>query len=787
MNGYRNPSGRYFLLSSLCLCVSVVNTFAQDAYVQRPRALLVNFDPVIETRSNQRLHTVGGWNDPSTLTSGSSGYISDFATVSHGLLMYRLTQKINADVWPIKADGFRYTDASYLQCLSTWSGWHTPDICDYKAFARDYDLARKVDFGEIDEVLNHSAPYFGGWETHMLGRGGYWCNSGPEPRIACSRIFIVSVFNYERGVGEMLEDFGHRSESILRYVYGSWSAQETHAWNRFSLYDKELPGKAECGNVHFAPNSQSDYDWGNATYVDSTADYWLNVFPAGYPSQIASYKRSMNDSEWGNGDIRLHHKWWFNHFPHAAGSITEYGMTRLNNWWAYVQDFNRYPESNGDHAPGGTPPTAGAYPIPARAVTANSYDDWSPQINASGRMVWQGYDGSDFEIYSANASGGTTVRITNNGYSDESPKINSSGRIVWQAFDGQDYEIFSANADGTGLVQITNNTTNDWHPEINDSGRIVWDSWDGEDYEIWSANADGTDKRQITNNTSGGVGYPREDVWPKINNNGRVVWFGYDGTNWEIFSANWDGSNLVNVSNNSYENEYPEINDAGQVVWHAWLSDTNSEIYTAPATGGTARRVTNNTFEDWYPQINATGTIVWMSRNATGHWQIATAAASGGSVTYLTSSSTHNQYPRIASTGQVVWQGFDGNDWEIYSWKQGTIQKVSDNNYDDRAPVVNANGQIAWHGAGAVNSGVDSTEIYVTSVPLKTADLDGDNDVDVDDLAIFIGCMTGAGVPQTDQACQKADMDSDGDVDQDDYGDIQVCFSGPRILPPDGC
>jgi Tol biopolymer transport system component len=494
----------------------------------------------------------------------------------------------------------------------------------------------------------------------------------------------------------------------------------------------------------------------------------------------------MNDTEWGNGDIRLHHKWWFNHMPHAAGSITEYGMTRLNNWWAYLQDFNRYPESGGDHAPGGPPPPAGTWPFAPRAVTANANDDWSPQINANGRIVWHGSDGSDFEIYSARAGGGPVTQITDNSNSDEDPKINAAGRIVWQSFDGQDYEIFSANADGTGLVQITNNTVNDWHPAINDSGRIVWDSFDGEDYEIWSANADGTDKRQITNNTNGGVGYPREDVWPKINNNGRVVWFGHDGTNWEIYSANADGTNLVNVSNNlnTYENEYPEINDAGQVVWHAWVSDTNSEIYTAPATGGTVRRITNNTFEDWYPQINAAGTVVWMARS-NGHWQIATAGASGGSVSYLTSSSTHNQYPRIASTGQVAWQGFDGSDWEIYTWKQGQIQKVSDNNYDDRAAVLNASGQIAWHAASAVVNGADSTEIFVSSPP--GPDFDRDGDVDIDDLNHLRSCLTSEGVPQTDPKCKDADLDLDGDVDQNDYGVLQKCLNGPRVAPPAGC
>jgi Tol biopolymer transport system component len=752
---------------------------AQDLAVLHPRALLINFDPIIESRSNQRLHTVGGWNDPSILTSG---YISDFQTTSHGLLMYRLTRTVTVDVWPIKEDGFRYTDDSYLQCLSTWSGWHTPDLCDYKAKVRDFDLARKVDSGEIEEVLDHSAPYFGGYETRMIGRGGYWCNSPALTRVACSKIFIVSVFNYERGVGEMLEDFGHRTESIMRRVYGSWAAEETHAWNRFTLYDKVLPGKAQCGNVHYAPNSNSDYDWGSWRYVDSTADYWLDTFPAGYPDEIPNFKRSMNCSEWGYGDIRLHHKWWYLRIPHAAGSITEYGMTRLNNWWAYLQDFNTYPESGGDHVPGGPPPAAETYPGVVTAVSANLYDDWAPQINATGRLVWHGYDGSDFEIYSANVTGTNVVRITTNAFNDEDPKINAAGRIVWQGFDGQDYEIYSANADGTNVVRITNNTVNDWHPQINDLGKVVWDSFDGTDYEIYSANADGTDVVRITNN-SATSGYPREDVWPQINNSNRVVWFGHDGSDWEIYSANADGTNLVNVSNNSYEDEYPQINESGRVVWHTWYTTSNAEIHSADATGGTVLRLTNNSYEDWYPQISDAGQVVWMARPAAG-WEIMRANAAGGGLTQITNNSTHDQYPQINLAGEIVWQGFDGADWEIYTLRDGAILQVTNNDYHDRAPCMNDESQIAWHADSSENTSEIFSAVPVIPIP---GDFNGDRDVDLEDFGHIQTCLTGSGGGPVASGCEDAILDYDTDVDTVDLDIFVNCLSGTDVQGDPAC
>jgi len=119
----------------------------------------------------------------------------------------------------------------------------------------------RVNEGEIDEVWLWEAPYMGYWESLMVGKGAHFCNSPPLDDVP-TKPFIIMGFNYERGVGEMLEDFGHRVESIMTHIYGSWEAKETHAWNRFTLYDKVAPGKAGCGNVHYAPNSEKDYDWG---------------------------------------------------------------------------------------------------------------------------------------------------------------------------------------------------------------------------------------------------------------------------------------------------------------------------------------------------------------------------------------------------------------------------------------------------------------------------------------------------------------------------------------------
>ena len=163
----------------------------------------------------------------------------------------------------------------------------------------------------------------------MIGRGADFCNSNPGEGISCGRRCVVMGFNYQRGVGEMLESFGHRAESMLARAFGrwrDWGGYGNHAWDRFTAYDAVAPGRAGCGTLHFAPNSVRDYDWGNPTPVWSTCDAWP-AFP-----RAPERPRRVDCREWGAGDIRAHHRWWLAHLPRSAGQID--GVR--NHWWSYL-------------------------------------------------------------------------------------------------------------------------------------------------------------------------------------------------------------------------------------------------------------------------------------------------------------------------------------------------------------------------------------------------------------------------------------------------------------------
>ncbi len=301
-------------------------------YIQK-KVLVLNYDPILTNHGGVRLHQYYGWNDPHTLTTQ---YLQDLTDSSSNYARWTITQFLDINEWPLKADGFRYTESSYLNAWTTGT-FHSPDGVDYVHIIDQFNLDARVRNGEFDEVVLWGAPYFGYYESQMVGAGAYWCNSPGIQRTGTPK-YVIMGLNYERGVAEAIHSFGHRAESILTHVYGSWNSGTNvqHNWDKFTRYEKDAPGMAACGNVHFPPNGVADYDYANSAFVTSFADDWLT----NYPNFLGATRR-FNAAEW-NYDQRQYLKWWYRHMPCKPGRFSD---GKLNNWWCYIVDMNAYAES----------------------------------------------------------------------------------------------------------------------------------------------------------------------------------------------------------------------------------------------------------------------------------------------------------------------------------------------------------------------------------------------------------------------------------------------------------
>jgi hypothetical protein len=296
---------------------------------------VLNFDPIVDPGVKTRLHALNRWADPRKL---AEQYAADVKEASGGLVTFKVVGWQDLDEFPVKADGFRYTLKQYLECQRTNKGWHNPDMTDYPKVIAQYKLAERVEKGEFNEVWWFGGPYFGFGESAMAGQGAFYIN-GPvfdAAKVKCKKAFAIMGFNYERGPAETIHNLCHRTEATMSRIFGGWQVDRLDTdWAKFAANAHESKGVAAVGTCHYPPNGESDYDYGNKRFVESTADDWLN-----YPN-LTGVKRKVNCETWGGPDYQRNYlKWWFARLPRAAGVNPDSG--RLNNWWEYVFRFNEY-------------------------------------------------------------------------------------------------------------------------------------------------------------------------------------------------------------------------------------------------------------------------------------------------------------------------------------------------------------------------------------------------------------------------------------------------------------
>ncbi len=292
------------------------------------RTLVIVYEPSMDKLTGQKLSRYMHWN---TVEELARGYMSEVLQVSSGLVRYQIIQRIDVDAFPAKIDGFQYDAQTYLDVIRGVRHPYMPQEANYYEIIDRFNILQRVAKNEIDEVWIFNFPHAGFYESIMAGPDAFWCNAPPLRNTQASlRRFVIMGFSYERGVGEMLENLGHRAESIMQKTFERLRGED-NLWERFSRYDKISPGNAALGNVHFAPNSDRDYDWNNPSTVLSECDDWLYNFP-----DFKGLTRKVTANDWGNGDIRKHHVWWLNHMPKTVGRKN--GIH--NNWWQYIMNPN---------------------------------------------------------------------------------------------------------------------------------------------------------------------------------------------------------------------------------------------------------------------------------------------------------------------------------------------------------------------------------------------------------------------------------------------------------------
>lgn len=194
------------------------------------------------------------------------------------------------------------------------------------------------------------------------------------------------------------------------------------------------------------------------------------------------------------------------------------------------------------------------------------------------------------------------VQITTNYYYVLNPDIHGN-ELVFQGWDGNDYEIFRYRFDTDQIEQITNNQFDDVFPVVWD-GRVAWVAHPTVTAEIFYL-VDGV----IRKISEGAQDNAAPDIWKD-----KVVWQGYDDTDLEIYYYN--GRRAIKLTSNTWDDMAPQIGE-GLITWMSYVDNWDAEIMAFDLGDNIAVQLTNNEFEDSSPQTGAEK-IVWQAIGTDG-------------------------------------------------------------------------------------------------------------------------------------------------------------------------
>lgn len=271
----------------------------------------------------------------------------------------------NGESYYYDANGPDEQNNYYYSYVSPWDQDLYSSMLDYDyMLTNDLDNAEEImGTGVCDQMYVWAAPGCGGYESHMFGPGSWWCNSwghtGNNGYRNYPRRWIVWVYNYERGTDMANHNHGHMTESHMSHFTSGYnwnyatredsSKRLDNYWNTFAAVNAWHPGNAHVGDCHRMPNSTSDYDYHNSSYVTSYHLSWLNENFLSWPN--LTLHEQVNVDTWNDTALEnsiyesegecSHLRWWFQHMPHLDESHPNY-MTNgvLMNWYEYLWNYN---------------------------------------------------------------------------------------------------------------------------------------------------------------------------------------------------------------------------------------------------------------------------------------------------------------------------------------------------------------------------------------------------------------------------------------------------------------
>jgi len=148
-------------------------------------------------------------------------------------------------------------------------------------------------------------------------------------------------------------------------------------------------------------------------------------------------------------------------------------------------------------------------------------------------------------------------------------------------------------------------------------------------------------------------------------------------------------------------------------------------------------------------------------------------------------------YPLTGQTGTTFNVTATGEGSLLYQWKKDGNPISDDSQYSGTHTATLTIDDLSATSAGSyrcqvttVCGDLDSIDAILTVI---SADIDGDQDVDLDDFGDLQACLGTLEVQQTNPDCIETDLDADNRIDSDDLSLFTGCLSGADIPTAPGC
>ncbi len=362
------------------------------------------------------------------------------------------------------------------------------------------------------------------------------------------------------------------------------------------------------------------------------------------------------------------------------------------------------------------------------------------------------------------------VRITDDPDRDSRARINECGQIVFsKQFNQQQLEEEIMLYDNGRTVQITDNEVQDRIPDINDSGMIVWQWEPG--YPI---------EPNIMVYREGKTTEFAEGGGARINDLGHIAWRAFNdqgcgGTEANIFF--FDGETTTQITTSDRSNQALSLSDNDEIAWVRYdfcQSPWESDILLY--SGGETIRITDGHLTPQGPSINNIGTVAWESKDPERNFErFISIWENGETRTFAQGAGA----PTLNNTGGLAFNADDGTrHGKVYY--EGEIYTIEFEGAEYTGMLdINDYGEVA----AFLNYGYPESDLAILR-RIRTGDSEFDGDIDHDDLAKLVDCMTGPmWVERTDPGpedslceCRFLDINHDGSVDLRDYAMFQENF-----------